>query len=275
MMETTSWREVDSSGNVLVRYTQGDEIDEQLSQLRTGAPSFYQRDGTNSVTSLSNSGGALANTYSYDSFGKLTASTGTLANPFQYTGREFDFETGLYYYRARYYERDGGRFLSEDPVRLEAGPNFYSYVLNNPILYRDPFGWKPGDPYPTAQDAAVQALLDIIARSNENGWEYGGAIYKNWDGTYSYTVARTDKSPIGVQCGRGPLLKRFVGTYHSHPYNPLTNPYNPSPEDAQNASPGFNNWIVVFNGEVFSYDPNGNQQTIANVRPQFTGFPIH
>ena len=48
----------------------------------------------------------------YDSFGNLAASTGTLANSFRYTGREFDTKTGLYYYRARYYESTRGRFLT-------------------------------------------------------------------------------------------------------------------------------------------------------------------
>src|SRR5262249_15670389 len=95
--------EVDNSGNVLARYSQSGLIDEPLSELRSGTTSYYQQDGINAVTSLSNSAGALANTYTYDSFGKLTATTGTLINPFQYTSREFDNETGLYYYRARFY----------------------------------------------------------------------------------------------------------------------------------------------------------------------------
>ena len=93
--------EVDNSGNVLARYTQTRTLDEQLSELRSGVTSYYEADGLGTVTSLSSSGGSLANTYTYDSFGKLSGSTGTLINPFQYTGREFDAETGSYYYRAR------------------------------------------------------------------------------------------------------------------------------------------------------------------------------
>src|SRR5208283_561809 len=77
----------------------------------------------------------------YDSFGKLTASTGAITNPVQYTGRESDTETGLYFYRARYYDPNSGRFLGEDPIRWDGGgPNFYSYVSNEPTLYRDPTG---------------------------------------------------------------------------------------------------------------------------------------
>ena len=50
-----------------------------------------------------------------------------------FTGREWDSETGLYYYRARYYDPRIGRFISEDPIRFRGGMNFYSYVLNNPV----------------------------------------------------------------------------------------------------------------------------------------------
>ena len=65
---------------------------------------------------------------------KQTASTGSLVNSFQYTGRESDPETGLYYYRARYYDPNAGRFLSEDPLGFEAGINKYVYVENRPII---------------------------------------------------------------------------------------------------------------------------------------------
>jgi len=61
-------------------------------------------------------------------------------NPFQYTGREFDLETGIYEYRVRYYDQTVGRFISEDPIRFKAGTNFYSYVKNNPVQFTDPTG---------------------------------------------------------------------------------------------------------------------------------------
>jgi YD repeat-containing protein len=69
---------VDNSGNVLARYTstQSVGIDQPLAQLRSGTVSYYEQDGIGSVTSLSNPDGTLANTFTYDAFGKLTASTG-------------------------------------------------------------------------------------------------------------------------------------------------------------------------------------------------------
>jgi RHS repeat-associated protein len=131
----------DSNGNVLARYTQGPLIDEPLSQLSSGTASYYQADAIGTVTSLSSATGAVANTYTYDSFGKLTASTGTLVNPFQFTGREWDSETSLYYYRARQYDATSGRFLSEDLLRSGSGStDFYPYVSNRPLNNSDPSG---------------------------------------------------------------------------------------------------------------------------------------
>jgi RHS repeat-associated protein len=70
----------------------------------------------------------------------LLASSGSLVNSFRYTGREFDPETSLYYYRARYYDPVAGRFLREDPFGFQAGPNFYAYTLNQPSNFADPLG---------------------------------------------------------------------------------------------------------------------------------------
>ncbi len=92
-------------------------------------------------TSLSNSAGALANTYTYDSFWQADwLPRGSITNPFQYTGREFDPETGLYSYRFRYYDPTVGRFLSEDPIMFAGGIDLYRYADGNPISEVDPLG---------------------------------------------------------------------------------------------------------------------------------------
>jgi RHS repeat-associated protein len=137
--------ETSSSGAAVARYSQTQNIDEPLAILRSGATSYYHADGLGSITSSSNGAGALAQTYTFDSFGKQIASSGSLTNPFQYTARELDSETNLYYYRARYYDLNTGRFLSEDPVEFNGGGNnFYRYVNDNPLTLVDPFGLAPG-----------------------------------------------------------------------------------------------------------------------------------
>ena len=93
-----------------------------------------------SIASLSDStGNHRIAAAPYDSFGNLTSSTGTVTNPFRYTAREFDTETGIYYYPARYYFQGIGRFASEDPIRFGGGISFYRYVFNNPANLWDPF----------------------------------------------------------------------------------------------------------------------------------------
>jgi RHS repeat-associated protein len=151
-----------SSGGEVARYTQGQDIDEPLAMERGSTVDYCEADGLGSVTSLSASNGTVAQSYTYDSFGNTTNSSGSLTNFFRYTAREFDTETNLYYYRARYYDATGGRFLSEDPARfgIESSPqlrnvltDFYPYVGNNPLNRIDPSGlweiefgggWGPG-----------------------------------------------------------------------------------------------------------------------------------
>jgi len=139
---SNSLEEIDQSGTLLARYAQGAGIDAPLAEARGRTSGFYEQDGLGSVTSLSGSIGGLADTYTYNSFGILTASTGSTGNQFQYTGRDYDSETGLRYYRARYYDPAVGRFLSEDPIGFDGGNNFYAYVENDPIDWADPFGLR-------------------------------------------------------------------------------------------------------------------------------------
>jgi RHS repeat-associated protein len=140
--------ETNSSGTAVARYSQGLNIDEPLAMLRGGATSFYHADGLGSITSLSNASGSVVQTYAFDSFGNQTGSSGSLTNSLRYTGREFDSETGLYYYRARYFDPSAGRFLSEDRLGFQGGANFYRYARNSPLIWTDPSGNSPQSPGP-------------------------------------------------------------------------------------------------------------------------------
>ncbi len=85
---------------------------------------------------MSGHAGAVTQTLAYGPFGAVQGQTGHSPNPLRYTGREQDADTGLYYYRARYYDPQDGRFLSENPPGFAAGDvNSYAYVNNNPINY--------------------------------------------------------------------------------------------------------------------------------------------
>ncbi len=82
--------------------------------------------------------------YEYDSFGNQHDMKNRIKQPYGYTGREHDRETGLRYYRARYYDGEVGVFLSKDPLGIESSElNFYSYVGNDPVNNIDPTGMEP------------------------------------------------------------------------------------------------------------------------------------
>jgi len=137
--------ELDATGAVSAKYTQGEGIDEPLATLRNGAIGYYHADALGTITSITDPAGSAVAAYTYDSLGNGVLTAGTTANPFRYTGRELDQETSLYYYRARYYDSSVGRFASEDPIGFEGGANFYAYVSNNPIALTDPSGLGPED----------------------------------------------------------------------------------------------------------------------------------
>jgi RHS repeat-associated protein len=140
--------ETNSSGAAVARYAETQNVDEPLAMLRSSTTSYFEQDGLGSVTSLTDNTGALAQTYTYDSFGNIIATSGSLVNSLRYTGREFDTETGLFYYRTRYYDPLAGRFLTEDPTGILGGINYYDYALNDVANLNDPLGldghtWGP------------------------------------------------------------------------------------------------------------------------------------
>jgi len=177
--------ETNAAGTAVARYTQGLNVDEPLAMLRGGATSFYHADGLGSVSSLSNTSGVLAQTYTYDSFSKVTSSSGSLTNPFQYTARELDPETNLYFYRARYFDSNVGRFLSEDEVGNDEGVNLYLYVGNSPVDSSDPTGFyklkgfpagKTGDMNNAINNAINKLKADCPSCAGPNGPKIAGAL---------------------------------------------------------------------------------------------------
>jgi len=84
--------------------------------------------------------GTLIKRYQVDPWGRATTADTGVKTRFRMAGREYDAETGLYYNRARYYDPDIGRFISEDPVGVIGGLNLYAYAGNDPVNGRDPSG---------------------------------------------------------------------------------------------------------------------------------------
>jgi RHS repeat-associated protein len=132
----------------------GPGSDERFTRTDSSNTWTFLTDVLGSTVALTDTTGAIATTYSYDPYGGTSAAGASNSNEFQYTGREND-GSGLYYYRARYYNPGWGRFISEDPLGVRAGINLYRYAGGNPLNFRDPSGLtpssvqKPPQPPPT------------------------------------------------------------------------------------------------------------------------------
>ena len=109
---------------------------------------YYHADALGSITRMTDQNGNIAQTIKYDSFGNIKSiSNPLLIQPYVWTGREYDLESGFYYLRNRYYDPRTGRFISKDPIGFGGGDvNFYVMVGNNAVNWVDPYGFQMGLP---------------------------------------------------------------------------------------------------------------------------------
>jgi RHS repeat-associated protein len=131
--------EYDGGGVLQAEYIYGIGIDEVVAMERGANRYHFVDDGLGSVAKLVDNLGADVEVYTYDAYGAPTAIS-AVSNPHMFTGREYDSETGLYYYRARMYNPTIGRFLQNDSIGHHGAINLYEYVHNNPVNYVDSDG---------------------------------------------------------------------------------------------------------------------------------------
>jgi RHS repeat-associated protein len=128
-------------GSVATTYTyvHGPGLDEPVVREEdSGTRSYYHADGLGSVVATTDAAGAVMSQREYDAWGNIEV--GSADSGYAFTGREWDPETGLVYYRGRYHDPASGRFLSEDPLGAGGGGSRYAYVKNNPAVFIDPLG---------------------------------------------------------------------------------------------------------------------------------------
>jgi RHS repeat-associated protein len=132
-------------GTLTEKYLRGSTTDELvagfiLEGTNKPLPKLYHQDHIGSISAITDHKGGVTQSFTYSAFGQVQRAAGGGLARLKYTGRDDD-ETGLYYYRARYYDPRIGRFISEDPMGYGAGDvNFYAYVSNNPVNGNDPSG---------------------------------------------------------------------------------------------------------------------------------------
>jgi RHS repeat-associated protein len=193
---------------------------EPIEQIDGATPTYLLGDQHHSTRLLANSSGAVAATYTYDPWGKVTSHSGSASTALQYDGQYADTESGYQYLRARYYDPSTGQFLTKDPL-ASVTHSAYGYVANNPLNGADPtgecLGWiwgasdcqfDPGNvvqqvqndiPNCTIFDSGCQSYLQqngkcIVLVQND--------CVENW----SDNVAALDSSPIGTVLKVDPTL---------------------------------------------------------------------
>ena len=215
-----------------------------------GTKYYYITNLQGDVMYLINSSGAKVASYTYDPYGKLTLSSGSMAliNPLRYRSYYYDSETGFYYLHSRYYDPAVCRFLNADTYASTGqgfmGFNMFSYCSNDPIGCIDLGGFAgcpatvilcqdgyvfPG--YPSADVAAAAFVRDFYAVTMSSGREVSMCIYKvERDNLTRYYCDRyqtgyghitIDYGTTAVQHLKGGGTVSFVGFVHTHSYDEL------------------------------------------------------
>lgn len=174
--------ERDANNAVQATYIFGISVDDVLQMQRGGNTYYYHKNHLGSVVALTDGNGNLVERYEYDPYGQPSffdandnaLSQSTVGNAILFTGRDYDAETGLYYYRARTMHPGLGRFMQHDPLMYVDGFNMYSFVGEMPIVMIDPMG---DDFFSTVLgggygDEASQYYADRIASRSYFGRPY-------------------------------------------------------------------------------------------------------
>ncbi|EGG94168.1 Rhs family protein [gamma proteobacterium IMCC1989] len=199
-------------------YIYSDNIDDPIAYIYNGETYYYLKDRQYSIQAITNSAGEIVESYQYSAFGKLTIvnqenvpiSGSTINNSFTYTGRRFDAETGLYYYRNRMYNAELGRFISEDPVGYKDGYNLYQYAKNNPLKYYDPMGTTARTTSQPNYPGGFNYPAAASPYSSTNSWSdfvgsYGSTFANN-------SVGTTAGSSNGSSFSFSSLANSYVNT---------------------------------------------------------------
>jgi RHS repeat-associated protein len=158
-----------SGGSPTANLLLGLGIDEFFTRTDSTGVRTYLTDALGSSVALTDGSGAIQTEYTFEPFGATSATGASTNNAHAFTGREAD-ETGLYYYRARYYHPRAQRFVSEDPLGFDGGDNPHAYVDNGPTVWTDPEGLTPKIPLPFPQHWWVPTPCTPKSAKEPSNW---------------------------------------------------------------------------------------------------------
>lgn len=205
-----------STGTLLRRWAPSPDIDRLIAQvdIASAATSFYRLDRQGSTIGMTNSAGVLTEgPYTYDAYGKPNLTTGT---PFRYTGRKYDAETGLYYYRARYYSPTLGRFLQTDPVGYEDDQNLYAFVKGDPVNASDPWGLFESSPWLRALVPGQVYFDQGVTAVEEGRYASAGVYFGGMVGEQLLAVLTFGQGSAGLQGGRAAVNSGGRGASYAY-----------------------------------------------------------
>jgi RHS repeat-associated protein len=211
----------DASGNQMFHYLYGLNIDQVLAQDSPAGMVWALADRLGTVDALTDGDGNVVDKRTFDSFGRILSETNpSVSFRYGYTGRERDLESGLDYYRARYYDPNVGRFISVDPAGFGAGDtNLYRYVGNNSTNATDPSGMIA--PLVWAAIALGGATIGLISDySIQSARKADNPNYEFNYGEFAFSgVAGAVFAPLGVAAaqagGTAATALAFVNTISS------------------------------------------------------------
>jgi RHS repeat-associated protein len=152
-----------SGGTPTANLLSGLSLDEFFARTDSAGARSFLSDGLGSSIALTDASGAVQTEYTYEPFGATSTTGASTSNSFGFTGRETDV-TGLYYYRARYYDPRAQRFIAHDPVGYGSGAeNPYAYVGNSPSMWSDPQGLCPVCPFVLAAGGTTAGTSSAAA----------------------------------------------------------------------------------------------------------------
>jgi RHS repeat-associated protein len=160
--------EYDTSGNVLRRYVHGPGFDEPLVWYEGALTTDRRHLFADERGSVIASEGATTAKNTFDEYG--VPGSGNYVGRFQYTGQIWLADVGLYYYKARFYNADIGRFMQNDPIGYGDGMNMYNYVGGDPVNSRDPSGLCAEDDLACLRDAGDRIVIRGEPWVPDFGW---------------------------------------------------------------------------------------------------------